>query len=185
MPMPHPRSKHMVPDDALKGIIGEHAVSGILNLLTFTYNEMYVFHSVGISNEKDGETDHIVIYKNRIFVIETKNYSMFSSLFVNSEGVASGKKNGEVVPISDNHIMDKVAFYQNLYPKLKIEAILVTTKSQIKTGSSFSKYSIVSIKHLMELIQSKCDMTAEESIETQNMLVRKFANLCIRNENFN
>lgn len=185
MAMPHPKSRHYPQEDALKGIVGEHAVSGILNLLTFSYEDMYVFHSVGISDDEDGETDHIIIYKNRVFIVETKNYSMFSSIFVNSEGIASGRKTGQTVVINDNNIMKKVAFYQKIYPTMKVEAVLVITRPQIKTGSSFSKYSIVSIKELIELIQAKFAMTEDSLIETRNSLIRRFANLCIRNENFN
>lgn len=185
MPMPHPKTKQLPPEDAFKGLVGEHAVSGILNLLTFSYEEMVVFHSVGISETVDGETDHIVIYKNKLFIVETKNYSSYTSIFVNQEGRLNGKKRDLVVSVNDNGILKKVSYYKTMFPEMDIEAILVMTRPQTRTGSSFKGYSIATIKTLIDTLQNKFETATPVHVSVTNTLVKCFGNLCIRNESYN
>lgn len=184
MPLPHPRSKTLPPEDALKGLIGEHAVMGLLNLISFSIQDAYVFHSVGISNELDGETDHIVFYGNKLLIIETKNYSNFTSIFINREGRAQGKKHGKIVDISDNGLIKKTKFYQDRFPHLQVEAVIVVTQSGLKMGSEYSGYFIVGIEKAYAFFEAK--LAAACKLEEDNWpTVKYFANLCIRNEQYN
>lgn len=185
LPLPHPKARTLPNEDMLKGQIGEHAVSGILNLLTLSYPELFVFHSVGISDKEDGETDHIVIYKNKIFVIETKNYSNFTSIFASQDGTTSGKKRGQLIPVNDNGILNKQQLYQRKYPTMEVEAVLVITQPNIKTGSSYPGYAVVGIRELMTYIEKKAASASAVDEGLTTFLVKRFANLCIRNEVYN
>lgn len=181
LPLPHPKAKHLLPVDAARGTMGEHAVMGILNLLSLDYPEMFLFHSVGIANDRDGETDHVLLYKNRLFIIETKNYSNFASIYIDKTGTAHGKKHGNIVNVSDNDLLSKLEFYKDLFPHLDVEAVMIVTQSDLKLGSEFSRYSIIGIKQVYEFFETRIK-GAKETEHSDWEVIKYFGNLCIRNE---
>jgi hypothetical protein len=183
MPLPHPKGKIKPPEDSFRGLIGEHAVMGLLNLICCSKEESRVFHSVGVSDEMDGETDHILLYKNQLFIIETKNYSNYSSIYIDRTGVTYGRKHGKIIQLNDNGILKKIKMYQDKFPQLNVEGVMVVTQNDSRLGSEYSKYSMISINHFMDFFDKKLAKSSDYTNDSW-LVIKYFANLCIRNETY-
>lgn len=176
----HPTIVKDIPQiDALRGTTGEQIVSGILNLNALDLEEFYVCHSIGTHDDSQGETDHVVIYKNKIIIIETKTYNAYRRISVNAEGTAIGFRGNKEFKIPDNKIMNKVKLYQKRFPNREVEGILAVARYGITTKSSHKNYSVVSLKDLqtrIETIVSQAQTIKEDAWPA----VKFFSSLCIR-----
>ena len=165
----------------VKGYYGEQIIGAILSLLVVETPGAYVCHSVAFKDNRSGETDHVLIYKDRIILIETKSYSGYNSYRVNKEGVLTAS-NGKVKGfrrIDDSNVFSKVAYYQEMFPNRKVQAILAITRDEVKTWSENGVYKVSSLDNTMQLIR-QIMAEAEDIKEPAWAAVKVFATMCVR-----
>lgn len=181
-PFPHARSKMSENDDGrTKGIITEHAVANLLNLLIFDYENLYVFHSVGNYGDEDGETDNIIVYKNTLLIIEAKSLSNFESVSVDVDGKIYGRRGkNRLVLGGHNNMVKKVAAYKTRYPFMKVEGFYVVRQAQ-RTGSSFSGLNVTTLENILSEATKQLDC-AKNPAKSTAPLLKETMDLCIRHE---
>lgn len=184
-PFPHPRKQMAVNDDGkTKGIVTEHAVANLLNLLTYDYENLYVFHSVGMIGDGDGETDNILVHQNQLFLIEAKSLSNFESVSMDINGVMHGKRGDKKIALSGhNNLVQKLDAYKKRYPHMKVTAYYVVRQAS-RTGSEYSGVKVTTLeKLLMEMNNSlKQSRPPQQSVVP---LLKETMGLCIRHEDIN
>jgi hypothetical protein len=186
-PFPHPRAAFPETDDGkLKGIVTEHAVANMLNLLTYDYEDLYVFHSVGTYGEEQGETDNIVIYGNCYLIVEAKSLSKFDSVSINSEGQIYAKR-GDAKRLllgSHNNLLQKLESTKQRYPDATPHGLFVVRRAD-KTGSSYSSMVATTADNLLTDIQTLLDLCENRksfSLRRNLPLLKETMELCIRHE---
>lgn len=174
-------NKHTDNLNNTKGYFGEAIIGNILNLITIETPGAFVCHSVAFKDNRSGETDHVLIYKNRIILIETKAFSGYTSYRVNKEGVltASQGKGRGFRRVDDSNVFKKVAFYQEMFPNRKVQAILAITRDEVKTWSENGIYKVSSLDNTMQLIREIMG-EAEDLKEPPWTAVKTFATMCVR-----
>jgi len=182
VPMFHPRSRTIPPEDALRGLIAENAVASMINLLTLDRDNLYVFHSVGISDDTDGETDHILYLGNTLLIVETKNRSNLESVYIAKDANVYAKRKGQRIRLNSNGLVKKVAFYQEMFPELKVEGILVVHFDTQKTGSEYQGCSVISLSKFIGELSNKVANIEPIAEASPWPIIKNFAPLCIRNE---
>lgn len=162
-----------------KGNFGEAIIGNILNLITIETPEAYVCHSVGLPDGRQGETDHVLIYRNRVILVETKAFSGYTSYSVNKEGYLKASKQGQrKTKVNDSNAYAKVALYQQYFTNRKVQCVLAITRDQIKTYSENEIYKICSLDNIMSVIRAEME-EAETVNEPAWPAVKFFASLCI------
>ncbi len=173
-------TKHSPNLNNVKGFFGEAIIGSILNLIAVETPGAYVCHSVGFKDNKSGEIDHVLIYKNRVILVETKAYSGYTSYKVNKEGVLTGSQGkGKGRRIDDSNVFDKVSYYQELFPNRKVQAILAISRDQVKTWSENGRYKVASLDNVMQLIRAEME-AAEDIKEPAWAAVKTFATMCLK-----
>lgn len=173
-------NKHTENLNNSRGYYGEAIIGNILNLIAVETPGAYVCHSVGFIDNTRGETDHVLIYKNRVILIETKAYSTYSSYRVNKEGVlTASKNNGRFHSVNDSNVFDKVSYYQEMFPNRKVQAVLAIVRDDVKTWSENGRYKVTSLTGFMSLIREEM-AAAEEMKEPTWGVVKQFALLCLK-----
>lgn len=173
-------NKHTENLNNSRGYYGEAIIGNILNLIAVETPGAYICHSVGFIDNTKGETDHVLIYKNRVMLIETKAYSTYTSYRVNKEGVLTANKNrGRFHRINDSNVFDKVAYYQEMFPNRKVQAILAIVRDDVKTWSENGRYKVTSLTGFMSLIREEM-AAADEVKEPTWGVVKQFALLCLK-----
>ena len=162
-----------------KGSFGEEIIGNILNLIAIETPGLYVCHSVGLPNGKQGETDHILIYKNKIIIVETKAFSGYTAYSVNKEGfLKASKGHTRKVRVDDSHAYSKVALYQEFFTNRKVQCVLAIARDQIKTYSENGTYKVASLDNIMSVIRAEIE-ESEPINEPVWPAVKFFASLCI------
>lgn len=174
-------NKHAANLNNVSGYYGEAVIGNILNLIVVGSPGAYVCHSVAFKDNKSGETDHVLIYKDRIILIETKAFSGYSSYRVNKEGVltASNGKGKGFRRVNDSNVFNKVAYYQEQFPNRKVQAILAIARDEVKTWSENGIYKVSSLDNTMQLIRSIM-READDIKEPAWSAVKAFATMCVR-----
>lgn len=168
----------------LKGKYGETIVGSMLNLLALEHNDLYVFHSVANPIGETGETDHLLLYKNKLILVETKTYNGFKSFKINKQGELRGKKINQpksLKKLNNNNLIQKVDMYTKLLPKgYTVHAITAVTRSGVETYSENGKYKVSSLETLINNITyhigNALDVTMEDSMDTRKLL----ASYCLK-----
>lgn len=135
----------------LKGQYGESVIGSILNILALETEGLYVFHSVANANGKMGETDHVVLYKNKIILVETKTYNNFKVFKINKQGELKGRKIDQpksLRKLDNNNLIEKVDLYSQMFPNYSVHAITAITRAGIETYSENGKYKVASLENL-------------------------------------
>lgn len=174
-------NKHSENLNNAKGYYGEQIIGSILNLVTIEAPGAYVCHSVAFIDNKNGETDHVLIYKDRIILIETKSFSGYTSYRVNKEGVltASNGKGKGFRKVNDSNVFKKVEYYQEQFPNRKVQAILAITRDEVKTWSENGIYKVSSLDNTMQLLRQIMS-EAEDLKEPAWSAVKVFATMCVK-----
>ncbi len=164
--------------NAYRGVCGEQIVANLLNLLTLETKGMFVFHSVG-TQTGDGETDHVIVYKNKIIIVETKVFGSYQGFRVNENAVLHGRKGSREFRVSDNKIMDKVAMYQKRFPNRKVEGILAVVRNNVKVSSKNDLYHVVCLDFFYKTIGEQ--LTKAVPLKEEDWpAVKYFSSLCLR-----
>lgn len=161
-----------------RGVCGEQIVANLLNLLTLETPGMYVFHSVG-NKMGDGETDHVVLYKNKIFIIETKVFSGYKAFRVSESGVLYGRKGNKEFKVADNKIMSKVEMYQKRFPNRDVEAVIAVVRNNLPARSLHPKYNVVLLDTFYNMFAERLG-TAKDIKEEAWPAVKYFSLLCLK-----
>jgi hypothetical protein len=186
-PFPHPRASFPECDDGkLKGIVTEHAVANMLNLLTYDYEDLYVFHSVGIKGEEQGETDNIVIYGNCYIIVEAKSLSKFDSVSIDQQGQIYAKRGAQKKLLlgSHNNLLQKLEDITERYADVTPHGVFAVRRAE-KTGSSYSGMIATTADNLLTDIQSLlelCERRKSFSSKNNFPLLKETMELCIRHE---
>ena len=162
----------------LKGKYGETIVGSMLNLIALEKPDLYVFHSVATPYGKIGETDHIILFKNKLILIETKTYNGFKSFRVNKQGELKGKKLDQpksLKRLDNNNLITKVDLFAKLVPReYTVHAITAVTRAGVETYSENGKYKVASLENLVSNIeyheQNAIDVDPEEALEVRRLL---------------
>ena len=178
---PH-AAKQMPNEDKLRGYTGEQIVSGLLNLNVLDQEEMYVCHSVGTHDESQGQTDHIVIYKNKILIVETKTYNGYSEIRISKDNIARGLHKGVECRAADNKIGNKIKIYQKRFPNRRVEGLLTIARYGVITKSLSNSYDATSISEFQNKID-KFVSSAKNIKEDAWPTVKFFGAICIRDLN--
>lgn len=139
----------------LKGKYGENIIGSMLNILALENEDCYVFHSVSSARHGLGETDHILLYKNKLILIETKTYSNFKSFKVNKGGDLRGRRVGEsntLRKLDNNNLIQKVREYEKIFGEYNVHAITAVTRSDVQTTSENGKYKVASLTNILQNI---------------------------------
>lgn len=163
-----------------RGNFGEMIIGNILNLIACETEGFYVFHSIGLPLELAGETDHVVVYKNKIILIETKAFSGYRSLRTSESGSLKGTKHGsnKVWKVDDNHLYQKIDLYQKRFDNRNVTGILATARDGIETTSANSVYRVASMDNFFSMIRNEIS-TARDIKEDPWPALKFFAMLCI------
>lgn len=174
------QTKHSSNLNNAKGAYGEEIIGSILNLIAIETPGAYICHSVGFIDNTRGEIDHVLVYKDRIILVETKAFSGYTSYKVNREGVLTasyGKGKGRRV--DDSNVFQKVVHYQNQFPNRKVQAILAISRDEVKTWSENGRYKVASLDNIMSLIRKEMS-EAEDLKEPAWAAVKQFATMCLK-----
>lgn len=186
-PFPHPRASFPEVDDGkFKGIVTEHAVANMLNLLTYDYENLYVFHSVGVRGEEQGESDNIVIYGNCYIIVEAKSLSKFDSVSIDQQGQIYAKRGSQKKLLlgSHNNLLQKLEDVKTRHPDVMTHGVFAVRRAE-KTGSSYSGMVATTADTLLTDIQALlelCERRKTFSTKTNFPLLKETMELCIRHE---
>lgn len=166
----------------LKGRFGEAMIGSLLNIVAIEHKEMFVFHSVANPDLSYGETDHVLLYKDKLILVETKTYNNFVSLKVTAEGDLRGVPASNIKnlrKLDNNNLIEKLSIYSEAFPHLKVHAITAVSRSNVITTSENGKYKVVSLDNLAEsLSYHQAQAMALPRDETYK-LVKSLASLCL------
>ena len=186
-PFPHPRTSLPARDEGkLKGIVTEHAVANMLNLLTYDYENLFVFHSVGNYGNEQEETDNVVVYGNYYIIVEAKSLSKFDSISIDQEGQIFAKR-GDMKRLllgSNNNLSLKMQRVEERHPDVRSQGVFVVRRAA-KTGSSYSGMHATTVDTLLTDIQnllSICENRKDFSPKNNYSLLKETMDLCIRHE---
>jgi hypothetical protein len=186
-PFPHPRASFPEVDDGkLKGIVTEHAVANMLNLLTYDFEELYVFHSVGMPGDEQGETDNIVIYGNCYIIVEAKSLSKFDSVSIDQQGQIYAKRGSQKKLLlgSHNNLLQKLEDIKARHADVLPHGVFAVRRAE-KTGSSYSGMLATTADSLLTDIQTLleiCERRKGFSPKVNYPLLKETMELCIRHE---
>lgn len=186
-PFPHPRAAFREADDGkLKGIVTEHAVANMLNMLTYDFEDLYVFHSVGMQGEEQGETDNIVIYGNCYIIVEAKSLSKFDSVSIDPNGLIYAKRGAQkrLLLGSHNNLLQKMDDIRERHYNV-LPYGLFTVRRAEKTGSSYAGMIATTADNLLTDIQTLltlCENRKGFSSKKNLPLLKETMELCIRHE---
>lgn len=170
----------------LKGKYGESIVGSMLNLLALEIPDLYVFHSVATPYGKIGETDHILLYKNKVILIETKTYHGFLSFHVSKEGELKGQKANHpnkknLKKLDNNDLITKVDLFAGLLPEdYTVHAITAVTRSGVETVSENGKYKVASLETLISNIEYHIQKANNVDKEDALDIRRTLASYCLK-----
>lgn len=167
----------------LKGKYGEIVIGGMLNILALENENCFVFHSVAAPHNKPGETDHILLYKNKLILVETKTYSNFKSFKVSKEGELKGRKIGEkstLRRLENNNLIEKVNDYQLFFPEYSIHAITAITRSDVYTSSENGKYKVASLSDILQNIYYHMERAEDISSDLNEESIHYLASQCLK-----
>ena len=163
-----------------RGAYGEEIIGNILNLIVVETPGAYVCHSVAFLDDTKGETDHVIVYHDRIILVETKAYSGYVSYKVNKEGVLTGSTGkGRYRKINDSNVYSKLAYYQELFPNRKVQAVIAVTRDDVRTWSENGRYKVASLDNIMKLIREMF-IEATPVNEPAWGVVKQFAVMCVK-----
>lgn len=184
MPIPHPKSKLSPPSDAMRGLIAENAVASLLNLLTLERENLFVFHSISEEENPVGETDHILLYKRMLLIIETKNRSNISDLKLTKDGELIATKAGKDFTVNGNNILKKIDKYKSLYPALDVKGVIVAHHATQTLTSEVANCNLTQLNTLIPYVLEQVDAVEKNSVDVIP-IIKDIAIRCIRNENIN
>lgn len=170
----------------LKGKYGESVIGSMFNILALEDLDFYVFHSCAIPKNMRGETDHIILYKNKIILVETKTYSAFTSIKVNKAGELRGrpKKDKNVYrKLDSNNLIEKVKLYEKLFPEYAVHAVTVVTRSGVKTTSENGKYKVASLDNFLSSLEYHKEQATEVTELLHQETLHYLALHCLNNDN--
>lgn len=165
--------------DKLRGDTGEQIISGLLNLNSIDNEELFVCHSIGTHDDSQGETDHVVIYKNKIIVVETKTYNGYNKISISKDGIATGMRGDIEFKIPDNKMANKIKTYQKRFPNRRVEGLLSVARYGISTTTNSDNYDVASLQDFQTKLE-RILSTARPIKEDAWPAVKFFASLCIR-----
>lgn len=160
-----------------EGVIGERVISRILSFLQNDPNDEYlIYNDVKFPNYR-GNIDHIVIGRNKIFVIETKNYT--------GEYIVRGDKwyqirNGEEREIYRNpgnqikHAIVKFKEFleeKGIGKRIWIEAIVVMVNGNAKVEKEPDGYTVLEPSELVKYIKEKRGTIDAKTLETITQII--------------
>ena len=161
----------------LKGKYGESVIGSMLNILALEKDDLYVFHSVATPAIKMGETDHIVLYQNKLILIETKTYNNFKAFKINKQGELRGRKIDQpksLKKLDNNNLIEKVDIYSSLLPGFSVHAITAITRAGVETYSENGKYKVASLENLLTNVEYHVNnataIDREAILETKRLL---------------
>lgn len=166
----------------LKGQYGESVIGSMLNILALEEPNLYVFHSVANGNGKIGETDHVVLYRNKIILIETKTYNNFKTFKINKQGELRGRKVDQpksLRKLDNNNLIEKVELYSQMFPDYSVHAITAITRSGVETYSENGKYKVASLDNLLTNIQYHLDHAENIEPAVNKTTIYKLAAFCL------
>lgn len=163
-----------------RGAYGEEIIGNILNLLVVETPGAYVCHSVAFIDDTQGETDHVLIYQDRIILVETKAYSGYVSYKVNKEGVLTGSTGkGRYRKINDSNVYSKLSYYQDMFPSRKVQAVIAVARDDVRTWSENGRYKVASLDNFMKLIREQFKDSTPVN-EPAWGVVKQFAVMCVK-----
>lgn len=167
----------------LKGKFGEAMIGSMLNILAIEQKEMFIFHSLANPDNSYGETDHVLLYKDKLVLIETKTYNNFISLKVTAEGDLRGvplSNSKTLRKLDNNNLIEKMAIYEEAFPQLKVHAITAVSRSNVITTSENGKYKVVSLDNLAESLSYHQAQAVDLPRGAIYKHVKSLASLCLR-----
>lgn len=166
----------------LKGKYGESVIGSMLNILALEDDDFFVFHSISAPYNKPGETDHILLYKNKLILIETKTYNNFKIFKINKEGELRGRKIGEpntLRKLDNNNLIEKVHMYEGLFPEYDVHAITAITRAGVETTSENGKYKVASLANLLQSLDYHVNQAKPVSEDLNMESIRYLASHCL------
>ena len=168
----------------MRGLIAENAVASLLNLLTLERENLFVFHSISEEENPVGETDHILLYKRMLLIIETKNRSNISDLKLTKDGELIATKAGKAFTVNGNNILKKVDKYKSLYPALDVKGVIVAHHATQTLTSEVANCNLTQLNTLIPYVLEQVDAVEKNSVDVIP-IIKDIAIRCIRNENIN
>ncbi len=168
----------------LKGKYGESVIGSLLNVMALEDENFYVFHAVAnpITNRM-GETDHVVLYKNKLILIETKTYNGFKSFKVNKQGELRGRRIDQpksLRKLDNNNLIEKVELFSKLVPEgFTVHAITAIIRSGVETISENGKYKVASLENLTQNIDYHVRQAVNVEDESTLEMKKLLASYCL------
>lgn len=169
----------------LKGKYGENAIGSLFNILALEHPDLYVFHSVAAPANKPGETDHIILYRNKLILIETKTYSNFRVFKINKQGELRGRKMGErntLRVLDNNNLIEKVARYESIFPEYNVHAVTAITRSNVETTSENGKYKVASLTNILQNLEYHMNQAVPVSQDLNTESIFYLASNCLNSD---
>lgn len=145
-----------------------------INALINLHEDIYVFHSVSIKNA-DGETDHVIVYHDKIILLETKTHSGHHGFRISSNGRLYGRKGSKEFLVDDNHLFYKAERLQKRFPKHTVEAVIVISQRNVMTRSVHPIYHVASLDTFDTVIHAR--LLPDKKMRNHKV-IKYFAALC-------
>lgn len=144
----------------LRGIEVEHAVATSLNLLTYEFPSIHIFHSSSLEEDRQNEVDSILVYKNLILLIEAKASPPNNRFLFGQDGkirrYAPRPRGSKIrqTKYAGNQLEKKIETFQQAFPSMQVYGMYVFHGSDAVQMSQQGRMQIVPFAQLLTVVRT-------------------------------
>jgi hypothetical protein len=169
---------------SLIGKDGEESTAKVLDEYAKTHEGVYVFHSIMLPNST-GDTDHILVYKNNIIIIDSKRWKSVRKYGVSASGhVLRGTVAFPEGRVKTNYAINK---WREVLNKNKVFGIVCIAQDKIFVTRDRNWYRapfrLVEIEKLVEQLDYTLDIKTPTSEQDNYAILSFLACLTVKPRN--
>lgn len=166
------------------GINGENETAELLKQLTEEINGIYIFNSIMWPNSK-GDTDHVLVYKNRVIIIDSKRWKSVRKYAISASGfVLRGTVPFPEGKVKMLHALNK---WRAALPNFKISGIVCIAQEKVFVTRDRNwyraPYRLVEKEKLKEFILSELNPEKHSQEPDNYALLAYLASLVVKPRN--
>lgn len=166
------------------GINGENETAALLDSIAKKTQGLYVFNSLMWPNS-NGDTDHVLVYKNRVIIIDSKRWKSVRKYSISASGfVMRG-----TVPFPEGKVKTLYALnkWRTALPDFKISGIVCIAQEKVFVSRDRNwyraPYRLVEIEKLEEFLENDLKVEAHENEPDNYGLLAYLASLVVKPRN--
>lgn len=166
------------------GINGENETAAMLNKIAEANKGVYVFNSLMWPNS-NGDTDHVLVYKNRVIVIDSKRWKSVRKYGVSASGfVLRGTVAFPEGKVKMLHALNK---WRSALPDFKVSGIVCIAQDKVFVTRDRNwyraPYRLVEIEKLQEFLDADLNTEKHEEEADNYGLLAYLASLVVKPRN--